>query len=259
MESSVPAEVIVPGHLMPDLRQFVFGALTNAMSMSVYWNGNDDMVASEISSVVSVSCFDGHIWIWDCNGAGDFVRISSAIYGRRWMVAFDHESDRSPWGADDEQLMGDLTEWLSDQQLAELRNSDRLLSPSGPPSITEVYRLRPLALNGEERVRDIAELDGLDDEERKGKLVEQTRRRQRWHTNPTIANLVLDHSRTGWTGASDEEAPFAAMMDALIAGKRPSLAELIELTGAELPAAAALLAIHRIDQWLDSDNEACWT
>jgi hypothetical protein len=182
---------------------------------------NPSHAAAAICAVATTHRNLGQIWVWDRGGSGDFTRISSPVIGQRWLVVFDHESERSPWGEDPEQL-ADGFEWIDDYDLALLRGSDELLTTSGPMSATEVY---------------------------KSWLDRHTGLRT-WKTSPTIAELNNDFVST-----EPELSPAEiAMFRRLVASEEVPLSELVDVAGSQLAGAAAMVTIDRIRIWLGEDR-----
>lgn len=218
--------VEVPDERMPELASFALSALTEAMHLARVWS-DETMGAGEIEHVTSVDGRAGLVWVWDNSGSGDFTRISSTRYGTRWMVHFDHESSRSPWGREPEELAPGVGDWIADYDLQMLRESDRLLMHDGPLSATEIFWLRPSA----------HDRDAL-----------------RWRTSPSTAALNMNLAGSDASRLFSEDADLAELYTRMLDGHRPRFAELEQLLGAELPAAAAVLTLHRIDLWLADDR-----
>lgn len=220
--------VEVPLEKMPLFPEFAWSALVSAMSMACYWDGEDGkrMLAGEIEMVTTVDIREGVYWVWDHSGSGDFIRISSPRAGtRRWLVCFDHESERSPWGLD-RQLPPGL-EWVGERELKALRDSDHLLTLDGPMSACEIYSFS-------------------------GSAGDYAERPPTWRTSPLIAAMKQDFSSRDPRFEEDDEqgALYQQLYERLLKEDYPNLTELTELMNSELAAAAALIAISRIREWL---------
>lgn len=212
---------------MPAFDKFAFASLAEAIMVGLCWD-NDRMAASEVEAVHSsflIGTNHGSS-IWSSNGCGDFVRILKTSYGQRWLVNFDHESERSPW---QHSKLADGFEWINDHNLETLRASDRLLMPDGPMSACEVYAYR----NTFKGAFDAPEFE--------------------WVTGSLMASLDQDFSVYEKFDTDDPDAaPLEELYEKLLEGHRPTFSEMMKITDSELVASTALVVIDKIDQWLET-------
>lgn len=239
-----PLELVrVDDSRFPDLEDFAWSALLQTLPTSIpdmepeilaRW---ENMILGDIERVVSVEQLgtDKVLWVWHHNGAGDFVRISASQGQARWMVVFNHESERSPYGLDAPNSKGLLLpeglEWIDDYHIKRLIDSDiQDGDPRFPevPAITEAYRRSTFSVTPNKQ--------GLyqgDPYWESSSLIEQMNQ-----------NFVREDDYY-------DEPKQSAMRAKLKAGHRPTLSELIEYTESDLAAAAAFLKIRQIDKWLE--------
>lgn len=89
-----------------------------------------------------ISHHDRRTWIWDHNGCGDFVRISSQDMNDRFVVVFDHESGRSPYSDGNEHGYAPGFDFMQPIDLEMIAQSDEYLAGPNVAAMTEVYRYR---------------------------------------------------------------------------------------------------------------------
>jgi hypothetical protein len=239
---------------LPTPEDFAWTAFVQALNVSRQWK-DEERAASEIFFTLthSTDAYEYRTWIWNRNGRGDSVRVSSERYGRRLCVNFDHESERSPWGDNNDELPSGL-DWLGPINARAIRASDDLNAAGGTLSVTEVYEhVRPSKLETL-----LGESDGV----------------SFWRTSQTIADLDQNFLALGggleeieidkdmsasYASALCEEReqlrPFQDLYLGYMAGEPASLARLVELTGNDRVGATAYVVASGIADWLKPSDD----
>jgi hypothetical protein len=229
--------VRVDTSLMPEPRSFAWAAWLGSLPYKEHLQelpGLYDLTVRELEETVSFSP-DGLSWVWMSNGAGDFVRMSSCKFkDHRWMIAFNHESARSPWGANKDlkphERLPEGFKWIEPFYLHQFFESDqRSYGRPYVPSMTEAYK-------------SYTTFDG----------------EREWLTSPVIAagmdetNYLsyLEYCENPDDIVAEEMTETEVLYQRLMDEDYPSLAEIVDYVGDEFLAAIAFRNMGHIKQWL---------
>lgn len=193
---------------------------------------------------------DRRIWLWDHNGCGDFVRISSQDMNDRFIVAFDHESERSPYGMNPEGYAPGF-DFVQPIDLAMLAQSDTHPVGDGIAAMTEVYRYR---YGFGYHYADTPEMADLMEPDRLITSPEVAAIGTSFAPHPVFGG-EFDELR--WlTPAQKRRRPkFVELYERLLAGDLPTLRELHRLLKHDLVSAVAFDTMHHIADWMLSPED----
>lgn len=266
MDSLVPKSfniVDLPRNRWPDFSRWAW-----TVFMGQIWDFNGDYPDYRVGDLRRLFTLgERRLWLWDHNGAGDFVRISSQDNNDRLIVVFNHEDgERSPWANEPgEYKYAPGLDFLQPIDLDEIYRSDTLPFSDKLASMTEAYRYR-ISFSSQL----LTNMDGEMSDELRAYYEERLEKDpDRIITSPevlTLGNGFSDEGEFGPVNESElkwlepevvERRPrFVKLYEDLLAGNLPTLTELHDLLKHDLVTATAFDAMHRIaDQWIPDPED----